>query len=135
MERLLEFQEEGFDVQWDDFKEKGWETEYEWAKVTFNGEQLIEINNCMNTEIKSVTDILKNKFPNAEQLDWFIPIIEAMEAYHNQFKSEPNEVLEKAIDWCNKQIKDYYHPNQPIANEKFAAPYQKMKTYLQSLKQ
>jgi hypothetical protein len=43
----------------------------------------------MNTEIKSVIDILKDKFPNAEQLDWFIPIKECVEAYHNQFKSEP----------------------------------------------
>jgi len=33
--------EEGFGVLWDDFKELGWETEYEWAKVTIKGDEVI----------------------------------------------------------------------------------------------
>ncbi len=37
--------EEGFDVLWDDFKEQGWETEYEWTKVTIKGDQIIEDHN------------------------------------------------------------------------------------------
>lgn len=34
--------EEGFDVLWDDFKELGWETEYEWTKTTIIGQEIIE---------------------------------------------------------------------------------------------
>lgn len=34
--------EEGFDVIWDDFKEIGWETEYEWSKITIKGDEIIE---------------------------------------------------------------------------------------------
>lgn len=34
---VTEIGDESFSVLWDDFKEKGWETEYEWAKVTIEG--------------------------------------------------------------------------------------------------
>jgi hypothetical protein len=34
--------EDGFNVLWDDFKEKAWEAEYEWANVTIKGDQILE---------------------------------------------------------------------------------------------
>jgi len=122
----------------------------------------------MNTEIKSVEEILDENYnKNLGFLSiTYEQAITAMEAYHNQFKSEPvkntapigtilkvvdhekesgtwfrnqagedfylqlgephnNEMIEKAIDWCNEQISYGYaisYLNDTI-------------TFLQSLKQ
>jgi len=35
--------EEGFAVLWDDFKELGWESEYEWQKTEIIDEEIIDI--------------------------------------------------------------------------------------------
>ncbi len=39
---VQEVGDECFTVLWDDFKELGWETEYEWNKVTIEGNRIFE---------------------------------------------------------------------------------------------
>ena len=51
---VTEVGDESFAVQWDDFKKIGWETEYEWQKVTIKGNEICEhgFNNNRKKENK-----------------------------------------------------------------------------------
>lgn len=93
----------------------------------------------MNTEIKSAESFLDEIEEGVHHPNFWAAIKKAMEAYHNQFKSEPNEVLDKAIEWCNKGISNYNHfkENGGLKDTGYASieTLESMKTYLQSLKQ
>ncbi len=48
---VTEIGDESFSVLWDDFKNLGWETEYEWSKVEIKGNQIFE--NGQRSELKA----------------------------------------------------------------------------------
>lgn len=50
------------------------------------------------------------------------------------YKNLAQRKLEEIEKWCDEKIKEYYHPNEPIASEKYASPYKQVKSKIQSLK-
>jgi len=59
---------------------------------------------------------------------------QAMKDTFEKWQKQQPDKIQEAIEWCDENIKEHFHPNESIENKKYAAPYKMFKKYLLTLK-